>query len=534
VHSWDGAPRDDHARDLDGAIDVSMSTARLLVMGPIGRGDDLTFAIAARRSYLEAYFWAMKQLDLFDTAIAAPEYDELSARVAWKPGPHRFLLTLMRTSDHLALVDSDDDSLITIDGTFKLDDAMYLASLDHRVDLGQGASLESTLAYTFDQSHLERDFGGAVTRDAARQQIFARSDLGFDVAKAHHIEVGATGQLRAYTLDGQVEDTRDLPPWAAMPLGDQGRALLTLAPQGFSPQVAAYVQHGWTGPVRTRVGFRGTWVGRTNEVLPSPSVGVSLPLPTGTVPKMSAGLYHHVVEDPLKTDPEYGNPALRAERAWQLVVGVDQALPIGKGGLLRIEGYVSKLDNLVVNPDNRAAVDRGITYTNDGTGRNMGLDVMLAGRTERLQVAGTLSLLDARRDNPLNEIYPDAYVPSQAQAVTAGASVEYQLFTRWRLTGRYDFHTGRPISSVEPGGQDTIRMTALNDQRLGDFHQVDLRVEYRVATARLRWSVYLEVLNVLYLHNDFLPTATVTDGVMETGMLEHLPTRPFLGVRADF
>ena len=46
-----------------------------------------------------------------------------------------------------------------------------------------------------------------------------------------------------------------------------------------------------------------------------------MPLPTGTVPKITAGLYHHVVEDPLATDPVHGNPDLQAERAWQAVVG---------------------------------------------------------------------------------------------------------------------------------------------------------------------------------------------------------------------
>ncbi len=538
VHSWDGAPRDDRSRDLDGAVDISMSTARLLLMGPIGKGDDLTFAFAARRSYLEAYFWVMKQAELFDTAIAAPEYDELSARVAWKPGNHRLLLTLMRTSDHLAILDSDDESIVTIDGTFKLDDVVYLASLDHTVALG-AASLQSTAAFTYDQSHLERDFGGEVTRDATRSQVFGRSDLTLPMGEKHVLSVGATGQLRQYSTEGPVEDTRARPTWAAVPLGDLGLDLVGLEQQGLLPQVAAYVQHEWKGPVQTRVGLRGTWVGRSKELLPGPSVGFSVPLPTGTVPKVTGGLYHHVVEDPLATDPVYGNPDLTAERAWQLVVGVDQALPIGDGAFLRVEGYASKLENLVVNPDNEAAVERGVSFTNDGSGRNLGVDVMFAAKTERVQVTTNLSLLDAKRDNPLNEVWGDEYVPSQAQSVTAGASVEYQLTPKWRVTGRYDYHSGRPTSSVETAsveadGSGTIRLAALNDQRMGDFHQLDLRVEWRHATPRLRWSVYLEVLNVLYLRNDFLPTATVVDGELTKGMFEHLPTRPFLGVRADF
>ena len=533
VHSWDGAPRDDHARDLDGAIDVSMSTARLLLMGPIGKGDDLTFAVAARRSYLEAYFWALSQANVFDRAIAAPEYDELSARLAWRPGNHRLLLTLMRTSDHLAIVDSEDESAVTIEGSFQLDDVVWLASLDDKVTLGK-ATLDSTAAFTYDESHLDRDFGGEVTRDSSRMQVFGRSDLTLPAWEHHTFDIGLTGQARRYAVDGPVEDTRARPTWASIPLGDMGYDQITLTDQGWEPQAAVYAQHQWEGTVRTRVGMRGTWVGRNNEILPGPSAGISMPLPTGTVPKVSAGLYHHVVEDPLTTDPVYGNPALTAERAWQLVVGVDQGLPIGQGALFRLEAYYALLDALVVNPDNREAVERGVTFTNDGSGRNLGIDVLFAARTERLQVAVNGSLLHAERRNPLNEVFPDEYVPAQAQAGTAGLSVEFQATPHWRFTGRYDFHTGRPISSVEPGGADIIRLVSLNDQRLGNFHQVDLRAEWRQATPRLRWSVYLEVLNVLNLHNDFLPTATVTDGVLEEGMFEHLPIRPFLGVRADF
>ena len=88
VSSWDGTQKDDR-RDLNGAIDLSMSTARLLVMGPIGRptatpANEPTFAFAVRRSYLEAYFGAMKVVNVLDTAVAAPEYGELSGRVAWR------------------------------------------------------------------------------------------------------------------------------------------------------------------------------------------------------------------------------------------------------------------------------------------------------------------------------------------------------------------------------------------------------------------------------------------------------------------
>jgi hypothetical protein len=525
VTSWDGKPKDDR-RDLDGAIDLSMSTARAMVMGPVG--DDLTFAIAARRSYLESYFAIMKAVDLLDTAVAAPEYDEVSARVAWRPGTrHRFLLTAMRAGDHLRLVDSADESTISIDGSFELENAVWLASLDHRVELDAGA-LQTTIAYSRDDSHVARDFAGEVETDTHRAQLYGRTDLELRRGKTRW-KAGAAVQARQYEIDGPVDDTRARPTWVALPIGDFGYERITLTPGGWAPQVAGYAEHDWDGPIRTRLGTRVTRAGQ--QTLVSPSFGVSAPLRTGTVPKLAAGVYHHVVEDPLVTDPTYGNPDIGAERAVQLVAGIDQALPILSGGLLRLEVYRAQLDQLVVSSDVAGAE---VPYTNEGSGENVGADLLLAARGERVSFAGNVSWLHATRHNPRNVVFEQDTTPGWAQEWTAGVSLEYQVTPRIRLTGRYDFHTGRRTSSVEPGGADTLRLVGLNDQQLGDFHQFDVRAEWRKATKRLRWSVYLEVLNVTNFSSDFLPTATVTDGQLETGMLAHLPARPFLGVRADF
>lgn len=539
IQSWDGAPKDD-AHDLDGSVDVSMSTARGLVMGPIGKDDTFTFAVAARRSYLEAYFGAMQALDLLDTAIAAPEYDEISARAAWRPGNHRLLLTLMRASDSLALVDSEDTSTFTIDGTFELEDELYLATLDHLMPIGERGSLQTTLSISTDEAHMLRDFAGAADRTTHRMQLFGRSDLALGLGTRHKLLLGVSATGRQTSFDGPVDDVRAIPTWAARPLADFSLAAVDLSQADVSPVLAGYVEHRFGGddadatPLRTREGVRATWVGRTGELLLSPSAGVSIPLPTGTIPKVSGGLYHHVVEDPLIIDPTYGNPSIRAEKAAHLVVGVDQGVPLGKGSFVRVEGYTSWLWDLVVNPDTAAAVEAGTTYTNDGTGLNAGVDAMLATRWDRWEATFNFGWLHAERTNPLNEIYATTVEPGQAQDVTLGLSIEVQVAPEWRVGGRYDYHTGRPMSSVEVAGVESVRLTGLNDDQLSDFHQIDLRVEWRKAFAHTRWSVYLDLLNTTYFQSDFLPIVTVKDGERSDSMLAHLPTRPFLGVRAEF
>ena len=201
----------------------------------------------------------------------------------------------------------------------------------------------------------------------------------------------------------------------------------------------------------------------------------------------------------------------------------------------RVEAYAISLDNLVVNPDTEAAVSRGESYTNDGSGWNRGIDVLVAGRSGRWGGMATYGLLFAERTNPLNEVHPQTIAPPQDQRHTAGLAVEFQATTRWRFTTRYSFHTGRPMSTVTPAGPDHVVLTGLNDDRLGNYHALDLRAEWRRAYRRTRLSVYAEVLNVLNIQSDFLPITTVgADGQLEESMLAHLPIRPFIGVRADF
>ena len=159
---------------------------------------------------------------------------------------------------------------------------------------------------------------------------------------------------------------------------------------------------------------------------------------------------------------------------------------------------------------------------------------MLGVRAGRFQGMATYSLLQATRVNPLHDVLAQEYSPAQDQRHTLGGTLEYQLTPAWRVTGRYSFHTGRPTSTVELTPSEKFLVTGVNDHRLGDYHNVDARAEWRKAKDTYRLSVYFEVLNVGNFKSDFVPIAAVQDGERVDSMLYHLPLRPFLGVRADF
>ncbi len=537
VQSWDGAPRA-AGRGIDGAVDISASSARLLVLGPIDQAEKLTVALAGRRTYLEGYFEVMKALNVIDTAFAAPEYSELSARVAYRPSDrHRLILTTLRSGDSLALVDSGDDALVSVDGTFELKNTLNLVSLDHTATLGESSEWRSTVAYTSENSFLSRSLAGTVTQDIQVRRVYGRSDLKLALGE-HELKVGADGSWQQVGALGTIQDARAVPRWSQAGIADLGLGDIDVDFAAPWPEASAYAQGLIRGPVRVRGGVRATYSGLSDQLLASPRFGISVPLRGGTtVPKLSWGTYHRNPRDPFRLDDAIGNPNLTAERSTQWVFGVDQAFPLPgdeAGGLLRVEAYRFTLSDLVVNPDNEAAVQAGPPYANAGSGVNQGIDVMAVARSPRWGAQLTYGLLSARRTNPLNEVYRTELPPPQDQRHTLGLSGEWQPLPQWRFTTRYTFHSGRPLAAVQVASPTTVRIASLNRGRLGPTHQVDLRAEWRRAYKHYRLTFYAEILNVGNIQSDFLPIHDVQESELSTTMLRHLPMRPFLGLRADF
>ena len=538
VETWDGTAGD-QGEGWDGAIDLSASSARFQMLGALDKDEKWTVALAARRTYMEGYFQVMKWVNVVDTAFAAPEYSELSGRLAWHPNSrHRLMFTALRASDSLALVDSDDESLINFEGAFELDNRMDLLSLDHTLTLPNDLlTWRTTAAYTRDVSYLQRDLAGVSEQEVTFSRAYLRSDVVWSPSEQHTLTVGADASHLDAAFAGQVQDNRGLAPWIQTGLTDLGLEQADVVADRSWFEASAWAQEQYNGPVRVRAGVRTTWSQLTNSLEISPRAGLSVPLPTGTIPKVSVGWYQKPLRDPVPLSEGYGNPDLGMERARHLVVGVDQGFPLPgeeSGGLVRVEAYQIDLSDLVVNPDDPAKVTPELNYTNDGSGRNRGVDVMIAARGGRLSGTATYGLLFTERTNPLATAFATTYQPLQDQRHTLGLAGEYQITDRWRTTARYAFHSGRPMSRIVLGADELAEVAGNNTERLGPTHTLDLRAEWQRAYPGRRLTFYVEVLNVGNIKSDFLPIVTVEEGALVNSMLNHLPMRPFLGLRLDF
>ena len=229
---------------------------------------------------------------------------------------------------------------------------------------------------------------------------------------------------------------------------------------------------------------------------------------------------------------------LRHERATHLVVGIEKAIAADVN--FRIEGYYKAFDDLIVGrletdterrtrlaaydfPDTlHESVPTAPVITsspvNDASGRAYGLDVYLArtdaaarltgwmsytwGRAERHSY-GRRSMFEYDRRHALNLVGRYGLTSRWILAATArlasgfpytppiGLRVAAVENAQGRLVPRTDLD-GNLVYSVDYGG-----VAHLNAGRLPHYARIDLRVTYRRGGATGRWSLYIEVLNLL-------------------------------------
>jgi hypothetical protein len=345
-----------------------------------------------------------------------------------------------------------------------------------------------------------------------------------------------------------VADTRGLAPWSREPIVDNHRPALAIAPTLTRNLLSAYAEHAFKPAewLAFEGGGRAQLEASSGQFSGSARLAAAVTLPTLTVLKVSGGYVLQPVQTALALDPTVGNPGLLPERTASLIAAVEQPLPFE--ALVRIEGWSKWLSNLVVNPDSVAGVETRVAegqpaYTNGGTGLAYGVDAMLFGRTRQFSCNLGVGTLRADRTNPLatgRQTYPVQW----EQQFTAGGGVQWSPNSKWIVTARANFRTGRPYTPIETFVADPTNSFWLpqygrtQGERYPFFFELGLRGEHRFHWGPLQCALYLEVLNVTNTMNVFswvYGEGDVANGVQPNqGRFLHLPIRPFLGLRVEY
>lgn len=528
--------------------DVSMLTAKARVDIPLGI-EGLSAVVSFRRSYFEAYFAVLKAIGLFGQNVVAPDITEAFARVSFRRGRHLTMATFTHASDGFNfIVQPGEQVLVNFAGNLALSNNAQIASLRHEVALGGDSELSFTAAYLRDQNDFNVQGAISLATAALRNDVVVRSDLKYVFSKQNAFNAGVQYAWRDTRLTGTVADGRSIPPWAREPIVDSHRPSLNINPSLTRNLLSAYAEHTFrpVDALAVEGGLRGQY--DVSNALPSGSarLAAALTLPTLTVLKLSGGYVLQPVSTPLALDPVYGNPRLQAERVGSLIVGLEQPLPIE--ALVRIEGWSKFLSNLVVNPDTvQGVADREAAglpvYVNGGDGLAYGVDAMIFGRTRQFAYNLGVGALTARRTNPL-AVDRATYPVQWEQQFSVGGGLSWSPSKHWLVHSRANFRTGRPytpITTFNPDATNSFWVPEFgrtSGERYPFFFELNLRGEYRFEAGPVSCAVYLEVLNTTNTMNVFswvYGEGDLANGVMPAqGRFNHLPIRPFLGIRGEY
>ena len=519
--------------------DLSMQTAKVAARIPTGV-EGLSVSAAFRRSFFELYFGALRAAHVISADYVAPDISESFGRAYWDLGAHKLTLTFLRATDGFSfLLKPGEKPLFGNTSGLQLSNLLQLGALTDQVALGR-AALTLTFAVTHDASNTTVSSQSIVARDVAQLDVLGRADLSLPLGESGRAGAGVQFSHRRYDFRGQVSDQRGVAPWAAFPLVETGQGNVKLTSDAPTDEPAAYAELELRPlpALATALGGRLQAPSGSRSKVYSARAAAAWTLPTQGVLKAEAGVATQLPANVLLLQPGYGNPDLLPERSRQLLVALEQPLPIG--ALLRLEAFSKWFDRLAVNPDSSSAAP---VFESSGTGSARGVDLLLAGRTPRFSWGASAGLLFADRTNPLasgRATYPTAW----DQRLTTAANVSYLPADRWIVSVRASFHTGRPYTPVTGFTRDDAGQRYLpvfgktNSARYASFFEASARTEHRFMLGGLSMAWYAEVLNLTNATNIFALTYDSGDfpgGVQpSSGSFNHLPIRPFLGVRGEY
>ena len=244
-----------------------------------------------------------------------------------------------------------------------------------------------------------------------------------------------------------------------------------------------------------RAGLRYDRDGFSDESLVSPRLAANWRLESGLRVSATAGVFHQSPRFLVRAaNPD--NFAIRNERVTHVSVGVQQQL--GRNWSLLVEPYHQWLDRLVVDQEGTSG-----RVTNDGRGKNHGLDVVLSRRFSDGWFGNVVYAYNrARIDDNDGSGDHDADF-NRKHFFSIGGS--WEINGRWKVGARWKWASGRPTddfvihSDVLGPGQPLRYSQELmrpNARRLEDLHSLNIRVDYRRNLGPVDLVAFLDVINV--------------------------------------
>ena len=519
------------AHELSGIAEVSFINAQTMLQGPLGKKG--SFAIAARRSYIDALIPLVVQDSASLSFTALPRYYDYQARADYEPIEHLKLSAfLFGSDDKLAIssdtVDPDDPARSgNFENATRFTRAILAATYDRPGRYNQLALSALTQRVSFDvgtDRFLRVKPDSLAVRDQAKLRL------------ADGVTLLAGGEVETRSVHVRVKLPR--PPKE----GDPQNPNFTFDPLVDVDQDRTQTDSGaWaalelapTARFKATAGVRVDDYRFNDATVVEPRVQTRTRLDDQTALLAAAGLYTR----PPENADENLQKSLAPERAWQTSVGVENK--IARGLTFTTTAYYTDRSDLVVSRTDRGtamATDGSDTYENAGVGRSYGAEMLLQARGERFFGWAAYTFARSKRtDHPMEA--ERVFDSDQTHNLVLLGSLKLGARDQWRVGGRFQLTTGTPYTPVTGAVFDSDRNNyapeygAVNSQRNPMQHQLDVRVDRNFAFQDWKLAAYLDVSNV-YLNAPVYGYQYNTN-YTERSEIKGIPILPSFGVRGEF
>lgn len=515
------SPRKDR---LGGVAQVDAIDGRVFAEGPIN--DRFRFMVGARRSWIDAWFGQILKATGNGVTTSPVYYDGQALLEADLSKTTTARLAFFGASDRLKLVLDVPTANDPAPGDFAIKSEFWRVQARFRTLLEDGRTrIDHTISYGREVRDLA--FGTVKIQIDAFPLVY-RGEVRTRLAKGVYGAVGldldwsrANVNIVAPSPDGVTD-----PPTPTF-----GKPPIVYATDASTYRPATYAllelepRKGVRLVPSTRVDY--TREGKRWNV--SPRIVGRVQLAEGTTLKGGVGLFYQPGL-PQETIAPYGNPDLNNGRALHQSLGVEQV--ITKGFEISLEGFHKVLDDLIVQRAAAGQTFSGVRYSNDGSGRVFGGEILAKLRLDRFTgwVAYTLSR-STRVDGPGRSERLFQY--DQTHNLAAVAS--YGLGRGWEVGARFRYVSGNPytpyvggVADLDAGAYAAVSGAPFS-ARIAAYHALDLRVEKTWTVGPGSISAYAEVRNAYNRQNP--ETIMYNYNYTQSGITAGLPLTPNLGVR---
>lgn len=517
---------------MAGYVDADVIDAGFLLEGPVGRG---SWAVAARRSYIDAVFSAVVPEGSGLDFTTAPRYWDYQALLDYPLAGGRLQVLGFGSDNKMTFVFGEPSELDPL-----LRGTTETSMLFHRVHATwkRRLSPRSDLTASVGTGYGAHDLSLGPLLGMHVNFWFQSARLEVSHTPMPGVRLYAGAETLFYPWNMNVSGPR-MPAEGEVPSPPSAEEILHNEESSYELQPAVYVEADLDvgGGVTVTPGARADWYRIAGEFVVDPRLAARWTDDGTNTVRAGFGRYS---EQPQlwETDRVFGNPELDPETAIHASIGYDRQVtaPLRVEATLFykwLDDVIVRDDRLVVKPDGSLGT---LAYSNDGLGRIYGAELLLRhDMTRRFfgWVSYSISRSE-RRDHP-----GDAYRPfmlDQTHILTLVAS--WKLPWKMEAGARFRYVTGNPqtpiIGSIYDADSDVYFPLPgeTNSERMGAYHQFDVRVDKRFVFDTWMLALYLDVQNAYnrlnpegYFYSyDFRQRTTVTG----------LPIIPSIGVKGEF